>query len=63
MGTQCYEFQYGEYGNTTGITINLGGYDLLRYNNINRGTAFTTEQRKFLGLSGFLPPQEKTLEE
>ncbi len=63
MKKQSYEFQYGEYGNTTGISINLRGYDLLRHNHINRGTAFTAEQRQSFGLNGFLPPQEKTLEE
>ena len=41
MEISHYEFEYGKYGETTGITINLRGYDILRFNNISKGTAFT----------------------
>ena len=63
MEINHYEFEYGQYGQTTGITINLRGYDILRFNNISKGTAFTLEERRKFKLSGYLPPRVKTLEE
>ncbi len=63
MEIQHYEIEYGQFGETTGIHINLRGYDILRFNNISKGTAFTIPERKRLKLSGFLPPRVKTLEE
>ncbi|MBU0972527.1 MAG: NAD-dependent malic enzyme [Proteobacteria bacterium] len=63
MEINHYEFEYGEFGETTGVTINLRGFDILRYNNISKGTAFTIEERRKLKLSGYLPPRVKTLEE
>jgi malate dehydrogenase (oxaloacetate-decarboxylating) len=63
MEINHYEFEYGEYGQTTGVTINLRGFDILRFNNISKGTAFTIEERRKLKLSGYLPPRVKTLEE
>ncbi len=62
MEINHYEFEYGEYGETTGVTINLRGYDILRFNNISKGTAFSIAERIRLKLSGFLPPRVKTLE-
>ena len=63
MEINHYEFEYGEYGETTGVTINLRGYDILRFNNISKGTAFSIGERIRLKLSGFLPPRVKTLED
>ena len=63
MEINHYEFEYGEYGNTTGVTINLRGFDILRFNNISKGTAFSVEERIRLKLSGYLPFRVKTLEE
>ncbi len=63
MEINHYEFEYGEYGQTTGIKINIRGYDILRYNDISKGTAFTEAERKKLKLTGFLPPRVKTLSE
>lgn len=63
MEINHYEFEYGEYGETTGVQINLRGFDILRYNNISKGTAFTIEERRKLKLSGYLPPRVKTLED
>ncbi|MEE4363541.1 MAG: NAD-dependent malic enzyme [Desulfotignum sp.] len=62
MEINHYAFEYGEYGETTGVTINLRGYDILRFNNISKGTAFSIAERIRLKLSGFLPPRVKTLE-
>lgn len=58
-----YEFKYGEFGETLGVQINLRGFDVLRFNHISKGTAFTIEERRKLKLSGFLPPRVKTLED
>ncbi len=63
MEINHYEFEYGEYGETTGVTINLRGYDILRFNNISKGTAFSIAERIRLKLSGFLPPWVKPLED
>ena len=39
------------------------GMDLLDTPLLNKGTAFSAEERKELGLNGLLPPQEETLDE
>jgi malate dehydrogenase (oxaloacetate-decarboxylating) len=38
------------------------GLDVLNSPSLNKGTAFTTEERKTLGLAGLLPPDISTLE-
>jgi malate dehydrogenase (oxaloacetate-decarboxylating) len=63
MEINHYEFKYGEYGETTGVQINLRGFDILRYNNISKGTAFTIEEKIKFKLSGFLPPRVRTLDD
>ena len=63
MEINHYEFEYGEFGDTVGVTVNLRGFDILRFNNISKGTAFTVEERAQLKLNGFLPPRVKTLDE
>jgi malate dehydrogenase (oxaloacetate-decarboxylating) len=40
-----------------------GGMDLLNRQNLNKGTAFTEEERKEFGLQGLLPPHIETLDE
>ena len=39
------------------------GFNLLRDPGLNKGTAFTVEEREALGLSGFLPPRVHTIDE
>ena len=63
MEINHYEFKFGEFGETLGVQINIRGFDILRYNNISKGTAFTVEERYKLKLSGFLPPRVKTLKD
>jgi malate dehydrogenase (oxaloacetate-decarboxylating) len=45
------------------MEITRRGSDLLEWPLENRGTAFTTEQRRRLGLLGLLPPNVETLNE
>ncbi len=63
MEIKHYEFKYGEYGETLGVQINLRGFDVLRFNNINKDTGFTIDERHKLKLNGFLPPRVKTIED
>ena len=43
--------------------VALDGYALLRLAPTNKGTAFTQEERRRLGLDGLLPPRVSTLDE
>ncbi|AQP43611.1 NAD-dependent malic enzyme [Tessaracoccus flavus] len=55
MGEQRrrYEVLPGNHGSR--IKVNIRGEDILHIPRLNRGTAFTTEERKRLGLVGLLP--------
>jgi malate dehydrogenase (oxaloacetate-decarboxylating) len=46
-----------------GVPSILGGADLLNHHHLNKGTAFTDEERSKLGLQGLLPPHVETLEQ
>ena len=49
---------------TTGeIRTTLRGQELLHTPLLNKGTAFTVEERRELGLTGLLPPSVKTIEQ
>jgi malate dehydrogenase (oxaloacetate-decarboxylating)(NADP+) len=48
---------------TTNLTNLPRGLDLLREPLLNKGTAFTREERRALGLDGLLPPSVHTLEQ
>lgn len=63
MKNKNYDFTFGDFGETTGMDIYLKGPDILRYNYINKGTAFTEDDRDKLKLNGYLPPRIKTLDE
>jgi len=63
MKNENYDFDFGDFAETIGMDIHLKGPDILRYNYINKGTAFTEDERDKLQLNGYLPPRIKTLEE
>ncbi|MBV8046859.1 MAG: NAD-dependent malic enzyme [Paludibacterium sp.] len=44
-------------------TVALSGHELLEHPLLNKGTAFTQEERDMLGLNGMLPAQVETLDE
>jgi malate dehydrogenase (oxaloacetate-decarboxylating) len=46
-----------------GLASILRGQFLLRHSGLNKGTAFTDDERRILGLHGLLPPHVETLEE
>src|SRR5271166_6696668 len=48
---------------TAPIKTKLSGYDLLNNPRLNKGTAFTDEERDIFKLHGLLPPHVGTLEE
>ncbi|ACN14482.1 Mae [Desulforapulum autotrophicum HRM2] len=58
-----YTFEFGDYGETTGVRIHTSGSDVLQYKNISKGTAFTEQERQKLHLCGYLPPRVKSLED
>ena len=48
---------------TTVVRTHLSGYDLLLHPELNKGTAFTQEERSTFALHGLLPPHIGTLED
>ncbi len=45
------------------VHVRKRGYDVLRDPLINKSTAFTTEERTALGLTGPLPPVSNTVDQ
>lgn len=60
MGTQVEDTHIHE---SRGIRTRLSGYQLLLNPRLNKGTAFTEEERDTFALHGMLPPHVGTLEE
>ncbi|WP_446011815.1 NAD-dependent malic enzyme [Candidatus Electrothrix sp.] len=56
-------FKYDEYGNTREIYVYASGPSLHSDPFVNRGTAFTIDERQRLGLVAMLPPAVRSLEE
>ena len=56
-------FKYDEYGNTREIYVYNSGTSIHANAFINKGTAFTFEERKRLGLVAMLPPATRSLED
>ncbi len=63
MSTNLYRFKYDEYGNTREIVVYASGSAARSCSYINKGTAFSHEERKALGLEASLPPGVRNLEE
>jgi malate dehydrogenase (oxaloacetate-decarboxylating) len=63
MSTNLYRFKYDEYGNTREIIVYASGAAARSCSYINKGTAFSLEERKSLGLEATLPPGLRNLEE
>jgi malate dehydrogenase (oxaloacetate-decarboxylating) len=63
MSTNLYRFKYDEYGNTREIVVYASGSAASSCSYINKGTAFSLEERKSLGLEATLPPGLRSLEE
>jgi len=51
------------HANEAVIRTRLSGYDLLLNARLNKGTAFTEEERDAFALHGLLPPAVGTIEE
>jgi len=63
MSANLYRFKYDEYGNTREIVVYASGASARSCSYINKGTAFSLEERKALALEATLPPGLRNLEE
>jgi len=63
MSGNLYRFKYDEYGNTREIVVYASGASARSCSYINKGTAFSLEERKSLALEATLPPGLRSLDE
>jgi malate dehydrogenase (oxaloacetate-decarboxylating) len=56
MSANLYRFKYDEYGNTREIVVYASGASARSCSYINKGTAFSSEERNRLSLEATLPP-------
>ncbi len=61
MSQNLYRFKYDEYGNTREIVVYASGSSARSCRYINKGTAFTHEERRLLDLDATLPPGVRDL--
>ncbi len=62
MTEHSYMLKYDEYGNTREIYVYSSGLAIHGNSYVNKGAAFTREERDKLGLTGMLPPTIRGLE-
>ena len=62
MSQSTYGLRYDEFGNTSEILVRSRGTRAMANNFINKGTAFSEQERLDLGLSGSLPPTVRPLD-
>jgi len=62
MSANLYRFKYDEYGNTREIVVYASGAASRSCSYINKGTAFSTEERNRLLLEATLPPGVRGLD-
>ena len=63
MTEHSYLLKYDEYGNTREMYVYSSGLSIHGNSFINKGTAFTREERDKLGLTGMLPPTVRGLDQ
>jgi malate dehydrogenase (oxaloacetate-decarboxylating) len=63
MPAKNYRFIYDEYGNTREIKVRARGIGVHGNNYVNKGTAFSEEERRELGIDGSLPPAVRPFEQ
>lgn len=61
MSANLYRFKYDEFGNTKEIVVYASGDAARSCSYINKGTAFTQEERENLALQATLPPGYRNL--
>jgi malate dehydrogenase (oxaloacetate-decarboxylating) len=63
MPAKNYKLIYDEYGNTKEIRVNTRGIGVHGNNYVNKGTAFSEDERRALGIDGSLPPAVRPLQQ
>jgi malate dehydrogenase (oxaloacetate-decarboxylating) len=61
MSANLYRFKYDEYGNTREIVVYASGESVGSCSYLNKGTAFSSEERRLLSLEATLPPGVRTI--
>ncbi len=62
MGDRPFTEHVDDHGRVS-IEVHARGMDVLDNPQLNRGSAFTSDERALLGLEGMLPPAVETVEE